>query len=58
MVLSVHDPGRHPAAVIDAILDMAFNNEIGIVGTITSLALLLPSLAVAARRLHDTGRTG
>jgi len=47
-----------PAGVIDAILDMAFNNEIGIVGTITSLALLLPSLAVTARRLHDTGRTG
>ena len=47
-----------PAGVIDAILDMAFNNEIGIVGTITSLALLLPTLAVTARRLHDTGRTG
>ena len=47
-----------PAAGIDAILDMAFNNEIGLVGLITSLALLLPSLAVAARRLHDTGRTG
>jgi uncharacterized membrane protein YhaH (DUF805 family) len=25
---------------------------------IASLALLLPSLAVGARRLHDTGRTG
>ena len=47
-----------PAGVIDAILNMAFNNEIGIVGTITSLALLLPSLAVTARRLHDTGRSG
>lgn len=45
-------------SVIDAVLDMAFNNEIGVVGTITSLALLVPSLAVTARRLHDTGRTG
>ena len=26
--------------------------------TITSLILLLPSLAVAARRLHDIGRSG
>ena len=45
-------------SVIDAVLDTAFNNDIGIVGTITSLALLLPTLAVTARRLHDTGRTG
>lgn len=27
-------------------------------GTISSLLLLLPSLAVGARRLHDTGRSG
>lgn len=45
-------------SVVDAVLNTAFNNEIGIVGTIISLALLLPSLAVTARRLHDTGRTG
>lgn len=44
--------------VIDAVLDTAFNNEIGIVGTVTSLVLLLPSLAVTARRLHDISRTG
>jgi uncharacterized membrane protein YhaH (DUF805 family) len=45
-------------SVIDAVLNTAFDNEIGIVGTITSLALLLPTLAVTARRLHDTGRAG
>ena len=28
------------------------------IGTIYSLALLLPSLAMGARRLHDTGRSG
>ena len=28
------------------------------VGNIASLALFLPSLALAARRLHDTGRSG
>ena len=43
---------------VDSVLSNAFDNEIGIVNTIASLALLLPSLAVTARRLHDTGRTG
>ena len=45
-------------SVIDAVLNAAFNNEIEIVGAITSLVLLLPTLAVTARRLHDTGRSG
>ncbi|MDX1300866.1 DUF805 domain-containing protein [Photobacterium sp.] len=30
----------------------------GILGTIYSLAVLIPSIAVGVRRLHDTGRTG
>ena len=30
----------------------------GILGMIFSLAVLLPSIAVTVRRLHDTGRTG
>jgi uncharacterized membrane protein YhaH (DUF805 family) len=30
----------------------------GIVSALVSLALLLPSLAVGARRLHDIGRSG
>lgn len=30
----------------------------GIVGIIYSLAIFIPSLAVAVRRLHDTGRSG
>lgn len=46
------------ASAVDAALNTAFNNEIGIVGTVTSLGLLLPTIAVTARRLHDTGRTG
>jgi uncharacterized membrane protein YhaH (DUF805 family) len=47
------------ADIIDRIVgtnDMFSNN--GLVGTIASLALLVPSLAVGARRLHDTGRSG
>jgi uncharacterized membrane protein YhaH (DUF805 family) len=32
-------------------------SEVGLLGNIWSLAVLLPSLAVAARRLHDTDRS-
>ena len=45
-------------SVVDGVLHTTFSNDVGIVGSITSLALLLPTLAVTARRLHDTGRTG
>ena len=31
---------------------------VGILGTLYALAILLPALGVAVRRLHDTGRTG
>jgi uncharacterized membrane protein YhaH (DUF805 family) len=34
------------------------NNGAGILSTIFSLAVLIPGLAVAVRRLHDTDRTG
>lgn len=30
----------------------------GVLGMVYSLGLLIPSLAVGARRLHDTGRSG
>lgn len=40
------------AVVIDAVLGTM------ILTTIYVLGLLVPSIAVAARRLHDTGRTG
>lgn len=30
----------------------------GTIGGLYALAVLLPSMAVAVRRLHDTGRTG
>lgn len=43
-------------AVVDALF---FGLEsFGIFGSIYSVAVLLPSLAVAVRRLHDTGRSG
>ena len=40
------------ASLIDELLDTYF------ITSILSLALVIPSISVAARRLHDTGRTG
>ncbi|MDR1694359.1 MAG: DUF805 domain-containing protein [Lactobacillaceae bacterium] len=42
--------------IVDGILASVIG--IAILGTIYSLAVLLPSLGVAARRLHDTGKSG
>ena len=39
-------------SIVDAVLDML------ILSPIFSLAILVPSISIAARRLHDTGRTG
>ena len=46
-------------SVIDGITG-SFNDEagIGLLGGILTLALLIPSIAVSVRRLHDTGRSG
>ncbi|MCL2919875.1 DUF805 domain-containing protein [Shewanella litorisediminis] len=38
------------------LVDMALGSML--VGTLYSLAVFLPSLAIGARRLHDTGRSG
>jgi uncharacterized membrane protein YhaH (DUF805 family) len=43
-------------ALVLAILDNVLTT--GILGLVYSLAVLLPSLAVGVRRLHDTGRSG
>ncbi|GEC90245.1 MULTISPECIES: DUF805 domain-containing protein [Brevibacillus] len=40
-------------ALVDSLLGTA-----SVLGLIYSLAVLLPSLSVTARRLHDTGRSG
>lgn len=46
--------------VIGVILSMIGHqgNEPGILGIIFYIAIILPSLAVTARRLHDIGRSG
>ncbi len=47
------------ASVLDSIFGtMSDTTNVGVIGTIASLALLLPSIAVAIRRLHDTSRSG
>ena len=46
------------AGIIDGILGTRSSNGTGLVGAIASLALLLPTLGVGVRRLHDTGRSG
>jgi uncharacterized membrane protein YhaH (DUF805 family) len=43
--------------VIDAILGTN-GSGIGLLGGLYSLAVLLPSIAVSIRRLHDTNRSG
>lgn len=46
------------AGIIDVALFGLENADSGPVGIITSLAVLIPSLAVTFRRLHDTNRSG
>jgi uncharacterized membrane protein YhaH (DUF805 family) len=45
-------------AIIDGVAGMRYGMGMGVLGTIYSLAVLIPSLAVGVRRLHDTNRTG
>ena len=42
--------------IVAGIIDAAIGNQV--LGYLVGLALLLPSLAVTVRRLHDTGRSG
>jgi uncharacterized membrane protein YhaH (DUF805 family) len=46
-------------SILDGALGLDFEGSTtGLIGLVASLALLLPSLAVGVRRLHDTDRTG
>ncbi|HEY3115437.1 MAG TPA: DUF805 domain-containing protein [Chloroflexota bacterium] len=45
-------------AIVAGILDNAIFRGASPLGAITSLALLLPSLAVSVRRLHDLDKSG
>lgn len=43
--------------IIDGVLGLSVAGA-GLLGLVYSLGVLVPSLAVGARRLHDTGRSG
>ncbi len=40
------------------ILPLAITPELGLIGTVYSFAVLIPSIAVAVRRMHDVGKSG
>jgi uncharacterized membrane protein YhaH (DUF805 family) len=47
------------ASILDSILGTDFDTgSSGLISTIASLGLFLPSIAVSARRLHDIGKSG
>jgi uncharacterized membrane protein YhaH (DUF805 family) len=46
------------ADIIDRIAGLDITSNWGVLSTIYSLAMFIPGLAVAIRRLHDTNRTG
>ena len=45
-------------ALVNLIVTVVLHLILPLLGTIYALAVLLPSLAVGARRLHDIGRSG
>jgi uncharacterized membrane protein YhaH (DUF805 family) len=45
-------------AIIDTAVGLRSGMGVGLLGTLYSLAVLLPGLAVGVRRLHDTARSG
>ncbi len=44
--------------LVDNFTGMVGESGVGLLGGVYALALLIPGIAVAVRRLHDTGRTG
>jgi uncharacterized membrane protein YhaH (DUF805 family) len=44
--------------VVDGLLNLSIGKNTGVLGTIYSLAVFIPSIAVMVRRLHDTNRSG
>jgi len=45
-------------SIVITAIDFQFIGSNGSIGAVYSLALLLPGIGVAIRRLHDTGRSG
>ena len=45
-------------SVIAGIVGVALDSDLRLLSTVYALAVLIPSLAVSVRRLHDTSRSG
>lgn len=45
-------------SIIEIVLGLEIATDIGLLSTIFTLIILIPSLSVTVRRLHDIGRTG
>ncbi|HSI67835.1 MAG TPA: DUF805 domain-containing protein [Planococcus sp. (in: firmicutes)] len=44
--------------LVDVVAGLEVAEDVGILSTLFSLILIIPSLAVTFRRLHDTGKSG
>lgn len=44
--------------IIDGVLGLSLSQGMGLLGSLYALAVLLPSIGVTIRRLHDTNRSG
>ena len=45
-------------ALIDSLIGSVSESGMGLLSSVYSIGVLIPSLALSVRRLHDTGRTG
>ncbi len=45
-------------ALIDSLIGSASESGMGLLSSVYSIGVLIPSLALSVRRLHDIGRTG
>ena len=45
-------------AILENMLGLRTDSGFGVISSLYSLVILLPSIAVSVRRLHDTGRSG
>jgi uncharacterized membrane protein YhaH (DUF805 family) len=46
------------ALILDRMLGLSGSSGYGVLGTLYTLAIILPGVAVGVRRMHDTGHSG
>lgn len=44
--------------IVDAVVGLEIAEDVGILSTLFSLAIIIPSISVTVRRLHDIGKSG